>query len=256
MRPWVSGRSFARLLVVLLAVPALAEPPVVNPNTGLALDPRVKGVEGCVVLPDALYEPEACQGIPRADAKTAPQKDKSLHMLAVLRWGETHVMLTVSSVSRPGIGQLSGAQIEGFVEAMMDRLAEDFKVRPRIVNTGEKPYALVRLNDMPVVRWEYTTDLPEGDPQANVASGVAFLVPSRDSVDLVSFNCNQKDLQTARDIAAQVMSTMKVPLTIDPERFGGWGWTDPGVLAALSAGVFLLIGAAAWLVWRRASTKG
>lgn len=256
MSQWVLGKRFARLLAVLLAFPALAEPPVLNANTGLALDPRVKSVETCVVLPDALYEPESCSGIPRGDAKTMPEKNKSLHALAVLRWGETHVMLTASSISRPGIGQMSGAQIEGFLEAMLARLADDFKVQPQFLNAGSKPYTLVRINDVPVVRWEYTTELPEGDPQANVASGVAYLVPSRDTLDLVSFNCNKKDLATARELSEQVMSTLKVPLTIDTASFGGRRWSDPSSIAFMAGALAVLLAATVW-VWRRgrASSK-
>jgi hypothetical protein len=237
-----------------VAVPALAEPPVLNTNTGLALDPRVKTVETCIVVPDALYEPEACSGIPRGDSKTLPEKGNSLHGLAVLRWGETHVMFTVSSISRPGIGQMSGAQIEGFLEAMLARLADDFKVQPKFVNASSKPYTLVRINGMPVVRWEYTTDLPDTDPQANVASGVAFLVPSRDTLDLVSFNCHKKDLATAREISEQVMSTLKVPVTIDAASFGGMSWADPGVIAFTAGAVVLLLMAIGWL-WLNASRQ-
>jgi hypothetical protein len=248
--------QFARLLVVLLAVPALAEPPVLDANTGLALDPRVKSVETCVVLPDGLYDPEACSGIPRGDSKTMPEKNPSLHALAVLRWGETHVMFTVSSVTRPGIGQMSGTQIEGFLEAMMTRLAEDFKVQPQVLKSGDRPYTLLRIQDVPVVRWEYTTDVPDTDPQANVASGVAFVVPSRDTLDLISFNCHKKDLPTARELSEQVMSTLKVPLTIDAASFGGRSWSDPGVVAFMTGGVFVLLAAVGWLWWRRASSKG
>jgi hypothetical protein len=251
MSQWVLGKQLVRLLVVFAAVPALAEPPVLNPNTGLALEPRVKSAETCVVLPDALYDPEACSGIPRGDSKTLPEKNKSLHALAVMRWGETHVMLTVSSVTRPGIGQMSGAQIAGFREAMLTRLADDFKIQPRAVETGGKPYTLVRIQGVPVVRWEYTTDVPDTDPQANVASGVVFLVPSRDTLDLVSFNCHQKDLATARELGDQVMSTLKVPVTIDVEGFGGRSWTDPGVVAFLTGGLVLLLLAGGFLWWRR-----
>jgi len=256
MSQWVSGKHFARLLAVLLAVPALAEPPVLDANTGLALDPRVKSVETCVVLPDALYDPEVCSGIPRADTQSLPEKNKSLHALAVLRWGETHVMLTVSSVSRPGIGQMSGAQIEGFLEAMMTRLSEDFKVQPQFLRTGDKPYTVMRIQDVPVVRWEYTTQVLDTDPQANVASGVAFLVPSRDTLDLISFNCNKKDLPTARELSEQVMSTLKVPLTIDAASFGGRSWADPGVIALSATGCALLLAVVGWLWWKRASSKG
>ena len=251
MSQWVSGKQLVRLLVILAAVPALAEPPVLNPNTRLALEPRLKSVETCVVLPGALYDPEACSGIPRGDSKTLPENNKSLHALAVMRWGETHVMLTVSSVTRPGIGQMSGTQIEGFLEAMLARLAEDFKVQPRFVEQGGQRYTLVRIQDVPVVRWEYTTDVPDTDPQASVASGVVFLVPSRDTLDLVSFNCHKKDLATARELGDQVISTLKVPVTIDTAGFGGRSWTDPGVVALLSGGLVLLLSAVGLLWWRR-----
>jgi hypothetical protein len=253
MSQWVSGKYLARILLVLLALPASAEPPVVDANTGLALDPRVKGVKACIVLPDALYDPEACQGVPRGDPSELPQ-DKSLHMLAVLLRGETTVMLTVSSVARPGIGQMSGGQIQGFVEALMARLAQDFKVPPRFSHGGERPYVLVRLGEVPVVSWEYTTAVPDKDPQANVSSGIAFLVPSRDALDIISFNSNKKDLAVARELSAQVMATAKVPLTIDPDSFGGRSWADPGVLAALMMGVLVVLGGGGWLWWRRTTS--
>jgi hypothetical protein len=257
MSPWVPGKHLAQLLLVLLALPALAEPPVVDPKTGLALDPRVKGAEVCVVLPDALYEPEACAGVPRGDEKMIPQRDKSLHALAVLRRGEATVMLTVSSVTRPGIGEMSGRQIQGFVEAMVARLAEDFKAPPRLLGAGKRPYALMRTGEgVPVVGWEYTTDVPDLDPQANVASGLAFLVPSRDTLDIISFNCHQKELAVARELSAQVMATVKVPLTIDADSFGGRSWSDPGIMAALMGGVFLLLAAGGWLWWRRSASRG
>ena len=246
--------QLARILLVLLAFPAFAEPPVVDTNTGLALEPRVKGAVSCVVVPDALYEPEACEGIPRGTAETLP-KDKSLHVLTVLRWGETTVMLTVSSVSRPGIGQMSGTQLRGFLEATRARLAEEFKVQPQFVGGEEQPYTVLRIDGVPVVRWEYTTELPDSDPQANVASGVAFLVPSRDTLDIISFNSHKKDLATARELSEQVVSTLKVPLTIDAGSFGGRSWSDPGMIASLTVGLVLLLAGGGWLWWRRSAPQ-
>jgi hypothetical protein len=250
MSQWVSGKQLARILLVLLALPAFAEPPVVDTSTGLALDPRVKGATSCVVLPEALYEPESCEGIPRGDPEKLP-KDKSLHVLAVMQRGDSTVMLTVSSVNRPGIGQMSGAQIQGFVEATMARLADEFKVQPQLVKSDSRSYTLQRIQDVPVVRWEYTTELEDSDPQANVASGVAFLVPSRDTLDIISFNTNKKDLALARELSEQVMATLKVPVTIDTGSFGGTSWSDPSVIIAAAVLLFLLIVLLGWLWWRR-----
>jgi hypothetical protein len=151
---------------------------------------------------------------------------------------------------------MSGSQIRGFLEATRTRLAEEFKAPPQFVGGEEQPYTVLRIQGVPVVRWEYTTEVPDGDPQANVASGVAFLVPSRDTLDIISFNSHKKDLATARELSEQVLSTLKVPLTIDAESFGGRSWADPGVIVAVAVGLLVLLAGGGFLWWRRSSSQG
>jgi hypothetical protein len=88
-----------------------------------------------------------------------------------------------------------------------------------------------------------------------VASGVAFLVPSRDTLDIISFNSHKKDLATARELSEQVVSTLKVPLTIDAESFGGRSWSDPGMIALMTVGLVLLLAGGGWLWWRRSASQ-
>ncbi|MDY7231048.1 hypothetical protein [Hyalangium rubrum] len=260
MIPPVSARILAQLLLFLLASQALAQSApsaqshVVDPQTGLSLGFQVKAGITCVVVPENLYDPEACEGIPSRGSSTAPSVEKSLQALAVLRQGEAMVMLTASSISRPGIGQMREQQLRGFIEATMARLAEDFGTAPRLAGGEDAPYTLQRIGEIPVARWEYSTELKAGDPQENVASGVAYLVPSRDSLTIISFNTHKQYLAVARDFGEQVMSTLKLPLTVDAAGFGASSVLDasPVAITALVASslIFVLLGGV-WLWWRR-----
>ncbi len=253
LNPWKTARRLAQVSLVLLASFAFAAPEVVDPNTEFALDFTVKDASTCVLLPERLYDPKVCDAIPRKDSSDVLDKGRNLHALAVLQKDQATVILTVSSMTQMGLGQMYEPQIRGFLDEMMSRLTENFGTKPRFANPSE-PYSVQRINGVPVVHWEYTTDLPETDQRAGVASGVAWMVPSKDTVHIVSFNTQADHMAAARELGAQVSSSIRVPLTVDADRFGGG--TAAVVVEVLGEFIphllilGLLIGAMVWL-WRR-----
>ena len=89
---------------------------------------------------------------------------------------------------------------------------------------------------MPVARWEYTTDLPETDSRSGTASAVAYLIPSRDTLDILSINTPTRGLAAIRGVGEQLISTLRVPLTIDADQFGRnmwWAFAQKGLMVAV-----------------------
>jgi hypothetical protein len=247
----VKAHRLVPLLLCLLAPVALAEPRVLNPGTGLSLDlGAVKGVTTCVTVPDTLYDPQACQGIPRKPPSELTGPGKGLHLLAVMDHGEASVILTLSSVTRPGIGQMDGARLRAFLEGSMKMLAAEFGAQPRLAGGDDTPYTLQEIRGVPVVRWEYTVDLLATGKPGDVDSGVAYLIPSKDTLDLLSLSTQRMHLPLARSIGEQLVATLQLPVTVEAERFGKDSFfslaASPATLALRLA---LLVAICAVLVW-------
>jgi hypothetical protein len=209
------------LLVALVAPVALAAPLTINPETQLTLDFTVKDATSCVLRPEQHYDPQACAGIPKKDASDPPEGDQSVRGLVIVRQAERVFVLTMASVRRPGIGQMYEQNIQGFLEGTRKRLSEDFGATVRDAAGSEKVYTLHKVGGVPVVRWAYTTELPEEDERAHTASAVVYLIPSRDTLDILSINTHQRNLEAAQGVGEQVISTLRLPLTVDAEAFGG-----------------------------------
>ncbi|WP_157231899.1 hypothetical protein [Hyalangium minutum] len=208
-------------LVALTAPAALAEPVTVNPETQLSLDFTVKDATSCILKPAERYDPQACAGIPKKDAADPASGDPGVRALVIVRQAENVFVLTVASIKRSGIGQMYDQNIQGFLEGTRQRLTEDFGASVKDAASPEKPYTLQRVGGVPVVRWEYTTELPEEDDRAHTASAVVYLIPSKDTLDILSINTHQRNLAAAQSVGDQVISTLRLPLTIDADAFGG-----------------------------------
>jgi hypothetical protein len=240
------------LLAVALAAPlALAEPVTVNPETELSLDFTVKDATSCILRPEQRYDPQACAGIPQKDASDPAGADPGVRALVIVRQGEQVFVLTVASVKRPGIGQMYDQNIQGFLEGTRKRLTEDFGAQVRDAGGSEKEYTVQRVGGVPVVRWEYTTELPEEDERAHTASAVVYLIPSRDTLDILSINTHRRNLEAARSVGEQVISTLRLPLTIEPERFAGDMALELGKAIASGLVLVALVVGLAVAMWRR-----
>jgi hypothetical protein len=251
------ARHLPPLVLLLVASVSLAEPVTVDPETTLSLDFSVRGVTPCFVVPEKLYEPAACAGIPRREASASPGDNRSMRALVVLREGEQVLVVTVASLVRPEIGQMSEPHIQAFIQSTLKNLSEDSGALVHPIAGAQKAYTVERVGGVPVVRWEYTTDFPDEDLRANTASAVVYLIPSRDTLDLVSFNAHRKDLDAARGISEQVLATLKVPLTIDAETFGtpvalGMGAAMGGALVSL----VIAFAGVLWLWTRYRKSRG
>jgi hypothetical protein len=218
---WREVRCLVPLFFLLVAPLALAERVTVNPETELSLEFSAKGATTCILVPEKRYDPQACAGIPQKEASAREGGDQSVRALVILRQPEQVFILTVASIKRPEIGQMYDQNIRGFIEGTLRRLTEDFGATARLGEDSEKPYTVQQVGGVPVARWEYTTELPEEDERANTASAVVYLIPSRDTLDVLSINTHRRNLAEARIVGEQVISTLKLPLTIDAKEFGG-----------------------------------
>lgn len=249
---WRRIWSLARILLLIAAPTALAERRTINPDTQLSLDLAVKGATTCIVVPSELYDPQVCEGIPRSRPEASAGGAQGVRVLAILRQEAAGVVLTVTSIPRPGIGQMHEQQIQGFIQSSMKRLSEELGAPTRPVDAAaQKPYTVQQVGGVPVVRWEYTADLPDADPRANTASAVVYLVPSLDTLDIISLNTHRQNLEATRGFGEQVISTLRVPLTIDAEAFGGdMNRTLAVQFGKIAIPVVLALGTGVWL-WRR-----
>jgi hypothetical protein len=240
-----------QLLVILLAPMAFAERLEINPDTKLSLDFKVPGATPCILVPEKARDPEACAGVPQEKAVPPTSGGGSIRALVFLRQPGHVFILTVASVQRSGIGQLYDQHLRGFIQGTLKNLSQEFGGSTHVVETAGKTYTIQKENGVPVARWEYATELPDSDPRSNTANAVVYVIPSRDTLDILSVTTRQEDLAAARSVGDQVLSTLQVPLTIDAEKFGGdmtyaVGWAVARVLVPL----VLVLAAVGWGVWR------
>jgi hypothetical protein len=253
---WRRALPLTQLLFLIAAPGAFAERLTVNPETNLSLDFSLKDTTACIMVPETLYDPTACVGVPRRETADPKSEGQGVRALVVLRQAEPVFILTVASLARPGIGQMSEEHIQGFIEGTLKRLTEESGAPTHSVEETQPPYTVQQVGGVPVVRWEYTTELPEDDPRANTASAVVYLVPSRDTLDIVSLNTHRKDLVAARSLGEQVISTLKVPLTIDAEEFGtrlAFGRGAMLGIALISSAIVIMGAIWLWARYRRGS---
>jgi hypothetical protein len=240
-----------QLLFLLVGSAAFAGRLTVDPETQLSLDFSVEGATTCILIPDTSYDPQACAGIPREDVSATQGKGRNVRALVILRQSEHAFVLTLASIPRPGIGQMYDQQLRGFIEGTMKNLTQELGASTHPIDSKAATYTVEKVGDVPVVRWEYTTDLPEGDARANTASSVVYLIPSRDALDLLSINTHQKELEAARAVGARLISTLQVPLTIDAKEFGGDMtfslWMESAKVLIPTVVVFGIVG---WFGWR------
>jgi hypothetical protein len=248
---WRGVRRVAQLFFLLVAPVALAERITVDPETQLSLDFSVKGATSCILVPDKGYDPQACEEIPRREVPAPAAGDPGVRALVIVRQSEQMFVLTLTSVRRPEIGEMYDQHIRGFIQATVKQLSQDFGAPVRTVEKAGKLYTVQPVGGVPVVRWEYTAELPETDERAHTASAAVYLIPSRDVLGILSINTHQRNLDAARSVGEQVISTLQVPLTIDAGQFGAdmnWalGVRMGGAAVALVLAVVLWV----WL-WRR-----
>ncbi|WP_224240795.1 hypothetical protein [Hyalangium gracile] len=248
---WSHACGIAWLWSLLAGSVVFAERLTINPETRLSLDFKVEGTTACILIPQQAYDEQACAGIPREEVAAPQGRGQNVRALVILRQPERVFVLTVASIPRPGIGQMYDRQLQGFVDGTLKNLSQEFGASTHLVDGKAPAYTLEKVGGVPVARWEYTTDLPEADSRANTASAVVYLIPSRDTLDILSLNAHQRDLEAARSVGARIISTMQVPLTIDVEAFGGdmsmaLGMDFAKVLVP-AALVLLVVG---WMGWR------
>jgi hypothetical protein len=248
---WRGVCRFAQLCFLLMAPVVLAERVTVDPETKLSLDFSVKGATSCIMVPDANYDPQQCEGIPRRNALAPPAGEHSVQLLVIVRQSEQVFVLTLTSVKRPGIGEMYDQHIRGFIQATTKQLSQDFGAPVRAVEDAGKLYTLQTVGGVPVVRWAYTTELPETSEQAHTASAAVYLIPSQDALDILSINTHQRNLDAARGVGEQVISTLEVPLTVDARQFGAdMTWALGLQVGAAAVALVLAIVLWVWL-WRR-----
>lgn len=242
---------FAQLCFLLMAPAVLAERVTADPETKLSLDFSVKGATSCILVPDAGYDPQACEGIPRRHVPAPPEGGQSVLALVIVRQSDQVFVLTLTSVRRPGIGEMYDQHIRGFIQATTKQLSQDFGAPVHAVEGAGKLYTLQTVGGVPVVRWSYTTELPEASEQAHTASAAVYLIPSQDAVDILSINTHQRNLDAARGVGDQVISTLQVPLTVDAGQFGADMVWALGLRIG-AAGVALVLAIVLWVgLWRR-----
>lgn len=248
---WREVRRFAQLFFLLVAPVALAQRVTANPETQLSLDFTVKGATSCILVPGGRYDPQACEEIPPRDAPASPAGASGVRALVIVRQADEMFVLTVASVGRPEIGEMYDQHIRGFIQATVKQLSQDFGAPVRVVENAGKVYTLQPVGGVPVVRWAYTTELPETDERAHTASAAVYIIPSKDVLDILSINTHQRSLEAARGVGDQVISTLQVPVTIDADQFGAdMTWALGVRIGAAAGGLVLAIVLGVWL-WRR-----
>jgi len=248
---WRGVCRFAQLCFLLMAPAVLAERVTVDSETKLSLDFSIKEATSCILVPDAKYDAQACEGIPRRNVPAPPEGEHSVRALVIVRQSDQVFVVTLTSVRRPGIGEMYDQHIRGFIQATLKQLSQDFGAPVHAVQDAGKLFTLQTVGGVPVVRWAYTTELPEASEQAHTASAAIYLIPSQDALDILSINTHRRNLDAAKGVGEQVISTLQVPLTVDAGQFGAdMAWALGLRIGA--AGVALVVAIVLWVwLWRR-----
>lgn len=235
-----------------MAPAVLAERLTVDPETKLTLDfSVVKGATSCILVPDTGYDPQACEGIPRRDNPAPPRGEQSVRALVIVRQSDQVFVLTLTTIRRPGIGEMYDQHIQGFIQATVKQLSQDFGAPVHAVEDAGKLYTLQTVGGVPVVHWAYTTELPEASEQAHTASAAVYLIPSQDVLDILSINTHRRNLDAARSVGGQVISTLQMPLTVDAGQLGAdMAWALGLQMGATAVALVVAIVLWVWL-WRR-----
>jgi len=205
------------LLVSAWLAASPSGPVVLDPLTQLSIETRGPGGTVCVLSPRELHDNADCGGLglPQ-DKEPAPKGNVRIQMVGFLRLSETRLPMTLLGVEqRPP----SAFTLSVFIESMLKSAQRDKGPFVHLVKENGDEFRVRTVNGVPIARWRFSADLPKEHPRYAEAAAIYYLVPSRDRVDVFSFQLAPGQLDQASEATDRLIATVRVPLTIEPKSF-------------------------------------
>ncbi|MEZ4298915.1 MAG: hypothetical protein R3B70_28455 [Polyangiaceae bacterium] len=201
----------------------------------------------CIIIPESAQDPAACLGIdPAAMTDALPTGPDRPFGVAYARMGDWSYIVMLTQV---GGGVESKEQIEAFVAGAAKPDPALPEVVPQIIGPSpQEKYEILRVKDVPVVKFRLDAGVKPDDPNYDVSTMVHYAGFGGKSA-MVSFITSPKDVDKLMPYADATIQSLVLPPHPAPERFGkpkseleGGGFrqaiTILGPLAAIGALLF------------------
>ncbi len=172
----------------------------------------------CVILPESAQEPTECMGLdPAALVDALPEGPQRPFGAAYARMGDWSYIVMVAPF---GTGIESREDIEEFIAGALKTDPSQEGPAPQLVPAGpDKKFELVRVKNVPVVRFRIDTPHPPDSPQHDVGATVNYAAFGGKTA-VVSFVTSPKDVDKMMPYAEATVQSLVIPPRESPERFG------------------------------------
>jgi hypothetical protein len=172
----------------------------------------------CIIVPESAQDPVACLGL---DASTMiealPKGPDAPFGVAYARMGEWSYIVMLAPI---GGGIASKEDIDEFVAGAAKPDPELPGVVPQLVGPSpDKKYEIVRVKDVPIVKFRLDAGVPKDSPNYDVSTMVQYAAFGGKTA-LVSFITSPKDADRMMPYADASIQSLVLPPRERPERFG------------------------------------
>lgn len=172
----------------------------------------------CIIIPESAQDPTACLGLdPAAMADALPEGPNRPFGVAHARGGDWSYDVILSST--PGNVE-SREDIEKVVADTESAMRDATSLTPKVIaDTPNQRFDLLRVKDIPVVRFRVDTPQPKDSPAYDQATTLYYGVHGAKPV-LITFITSPKDIDKVFPYAEASVQTIEAPQREAPERFG------------------------------------
>jgi hypothetical protein len=177
----------------------------------------------CIILPQSAQDPTACVGVDTSAMVDAlPQGAERPFGVAYARLGEWSYFVMLSPLAqRIDEREIATREdIEEFVGGAEKGVREATQLAPKlIVDTPNQRFDLLRVKDVPVVKFRIDVPQPPDSPRYDLASTLYYAAFGGKAA-MVSFLTSPKDMDRLMPYAEATVQSLVLPAREAPERFG------------------------------------
>lgn len=172
----------------------------------------------CIIVPESAQEPTACMGLdPAAMTDALPQGPDRPFGVAYARMGEWSYIVMTSPI---GTGIESKEDIDEFVAAAAKPDPDAPGVVPKLIGPSpDKTYEIIRVGQVPVVKFRLDSGAAPGSPGYDVSSMIHYAAFGSKTA-MISFITSPKDVDQVMPFAEATIQSLALPPRESPERFG------------------------------------
>ncbi|MFO0589996.1 MAG: hypothetical protein U0441_20810 [Polyangiaceae bacterium] len=213
----------------------------------------------CVILPESAQDPTACIGVDAgAMIEALPKGADRPFGVAYARGGDWSYFVMMSAIP----ADLEAREdIQQFVAGAEKAVKEASNLEPKlVVDAPEQRFDLLRVKDVPVVRFRIDAPYPSDHPGYETGSTLYYAAYGQKAA-MVTFLTSPKDIDKVFPFAEASAQTLELPPRANADRFGkSRAELHPSPSVAKAIAIFGPIVAAGillfwWLGTRKSETK-